>query len=306
MYLPITATKTYSQWKTENPDFYDDLISEGLIDEATVSSIDKWFKYRTVCDDVRFTEFFERQLDLCLPRYNKLIRLENTEFDALVNTYRERQVIGISTSEGSTSRSGSRTGESESESTTEVVRTPALVTTDEGQAQSTSESTSTGHNETDTTGGTTHENINVSKVNPQSISYSGAALGNIPDLNWEYPSSQNQSKSVMQYNDDHVEGNNTSATDGSSSSLNSNTNRLTGTDTTESTVNATSTEGETTSETIDTEGSANSTTREIYTGRDGLAPQEALARAMRYVKTSSAFVWLKDNLELCFLSVYDI
>lgn len=307
MYLPITATKTYSQWKTENPDFYDDLVSEGLIDEATVSSIDKWFKYRTVCDDVRFTEFFERQLELCLPRYNKLIRLETTEFDALVSVYRERQVIDISTSEGSETASGTRTAVTTDTDGRTTTRTPDLTTTDSGTSSGGSTNSGTSSNSTETTGGTTNENVSVAKQNPQSISYgSGVVAGEIPALDWQYPSAQNQSKSTMEYVNHKVDSTGSTSSTNQTSGTTSNTNVLSGTDETVESGTRSGNQSITDGNSVDRESSSNSTKREIFTGRDGLTPQDALASAMRYVKTSSAFVWLKEQLEVCFLSVYDI
>lgn len=304
--LPVTATKQYQTWKIENPDFFDDLISAGDIDEATVASIDKWFKYRTICDDVRFTEFFERQLELTLPRYNGLLRLEHTEFDALVNVYRERQVVDVSTSTGSETAVGSKLRELEDAETRSNLRTPDLTTTDEGSSTSASLAEGGSHNSTDTTGGTTNESVNVAKQNPQSISYSGTTLGEIPDLDWQYPSAQNQSKNTMTYNDHNVDSTGTSNSDSSTSGMNENTNHLTGTDTETNSSLRNSNDNIVDSNTLDKEAASNSTKREIFTGRDGLTPQAALTEAMRYVKTSSAFVWLKEQLEVCFLSVYDI
>lgn len=304
--LPITATKQYQTWKTENPNFYNDLISEGLIDQATISSIDKWFNYRIICDDVRFTEFFERQLELSLPRYNSLLRLEHTEFDALVNVYRERQVIDVSTAEGSETLSGTKTRELEDVENRSNVRTPDLTTTDEGESSSSSTNNGTTHNSTDTTGGTSNENVSVSKANPQSISYNNAVAGEIPDLNWQYPSAQNQNKSTMEYVNHNVDSEGSTSGTGSNTASNENTNHLTGTDTETGNTSRNVDESITDGHTVNTESSANNTKREIFTGRDGLTPQSALTEAMRYVKTSSAFVWLKEQLEVCFLSVYDI
>ena len=145
--LAVTASKTYSQWLIDNPNFFDDFIEAGSIDEATVLSINKWYKYRVVCDDYKFTDFFERQLDLILPRYNKLVRLENTEFDALVNIYRERQVVGTGSEIGSETNNFTRENSESGSDSKNTTRTPNLTTANEGQTSSTSETDTTNHTE---------------------------------------------------------------------------------------------------------------------------------------------------------------
>ena len=46
---------------------------------------------------------------------------------------------------------------------------------------------------------TTNKGASVAKAAPQSISYAGATAGEIPELDWEYPSSQNQEKGETEY-----------------------------------------------------------------------------------------------------------
>ena len=303
--LAVTASKTYSQWLIDNPNFFDDFIEAGDIDEATVLSINKWYKYRVVCDDYKFTDFFERQLDLILPRYNKLVRLENTEFDALVNIYRERQVVGTGSEIGSETNNFTRENSESGSNSKNTTRTPNLTTENEGQTSSTSETDTTNHTEGENSNTSTGSNTSVAKQNPQSISYSGAAVGEIPSLDWQYPSTQSQSE-----NSGSNSGSNQSDGSGSSDTTQSgtseNTETLTGTDTTAETGSYSKEGGYSDAGSKDTEKTTSNTTREIFTGRDSLTPQDALKEAMAYVKTSSAFNWLKEQLEVCFLSVYDI
>ena len=331
--IPITATMTFSEWTTDNPHFYDDRLDLGIIDEATIASIEDWFCFRTLCDDNKFNVFFGRQLDLVLPRYNKLVRLENADFDALVNTYRERQVTGTG-SEGETNskeKTGSKTDEYEIDES--KVRTADLtVTTDETKLRTpnlssqetrnlTDVSATQGETVTDGTVGVTEHTDGraLNKQNPQSISYASASAGDIPSLDWKYPSTQTQS-----------DGDSTSTTDDDTTVTRDDTTTTTrtGTDTTvqtgTDTVDTDGTKATTGTDTIATtgddtrtiatseaeEGEKTKTTsdliREIWTGRDNLTPQEALKSAMAYVRTSSAFAWLKEQLEVCFLSVYDV
>ena len=356
--LAVTASKTYSQWLIDNPNFFDDFIEAGDIDEATVLSINKWYKYRVVCDDYKFTDFFERQLEIMLPRYNKLVRLENTEFDAMVNAYRERQVVGTgseigsedidkvrttdesSTDSGSSVRTpdlvvtddGTNNGNVVTDSTNTNTRTPNLTTTDTGTMSNTSTTENDNENHTTTDSGSTAMDASVAKQNPQSISYSsGFDSDGMPSLDWQYPSSQQQSKSRSDA-DSSVDTTGSSDTTTTQSGTNGNTNVMTGTDSNSGTANTetdesrslhnvNTTEGTdttTTSETgrkegtytdsgsVDTTKTSSNTTREQWTGRDGLTPQAALRDAMSYVKGSSAFEWLRNGLEVCFLSVYDI
>lgn len=55
-----------------------------------------------------------------------------------------------------------------------------------------------------------------------------------------------------------------------------------------------------------TSGTDTHTDRERHTGRTGILPQEALRKAKAYIQKSRAFDWLKDELEPCFISIYDI
>lgn len=347
---------TYSEFMLDNPTFWDERISDGDIDEATVNSIFKWFKHRIVCDDFRFDDYFDRQLDLVLPRYNKLIRLENTEFDAMVNAYRERQLTGTGSETliGNTvSNRVDHTDDTGSVTTTDVPnledtnivtndltdkidekRYPNLIDEQKGteinKTMGAVDNTKEGtiHTETD------NDKSGVGKQNPQSISYQGAAVGEIPALDWQYPSTQNQThdhsvndetygydgneyKERTEYDDYQTEKSfNGRTTEHKGEDKWDNTVKTTGTVTTydkktgdDTKIEVRDTDLDLTSDTTIDRNDQKSTTdlvREIWTGRDNLTPQEALKSAMNFVKTSSAFAWLKDQLEVCFLSVYDI
>lgn len=377
MVLPITATKTFREWTEANPNFYDDMLQAGAIDEATIGSIYDWFRFRTICDDERFDVFYGRQLELVLPRYYKLLRLETTDFDALVSVYRERQVSDSRTSSetsettethtgtetdaytssvirtpdlteaasGTLSEESTRTPDitvAESSSTSnETERTPNLTVQDSGSNTSTTETDTSSTSSSESEGESDNVNRSVSKQNPQSISYAAATAGEIPTLDWQYPTTQAQSD-AHNTNSSESSGSNTSSSDSETNGTTTNTQTTTGTDTTESTGSASNTQHttgteeneresntqnivtntgtETISEAsndtkgkslsidgdVDKSNSSEGLRQEIYTGRDGLTPQEALREAMSYVKISSAFEWLKENLEIVFVSVYDI
>lgn len=377
--MPITAEITYNQFLIDNPTFFDEKLEDGLIDEATVASIAKWFGKRIVCDDFNFDVFFDRQLDLVLPRYNKLIRLENTEFDAMVNAYRERQIVGTGseTQDNSIDKVTNKTDTLDKGTTeqrtlnlTEDIdetktRTPDLTVQDTKNLTEAKDETTTRtpdltdneiynnvHSQTDYNSynldtGKVDELSNsdtsgVAKQNPQSISYQGAAVGEVPALDWQYPSSQTQgtgeTHTVTDYQDrmsKHLgtdettkdgsttrthtgeeetvvdgskvtTGTDTTTTTGEDETILDHTKHNTGTDTKVTSGSDERTIAGTEGITEDKSKTTSDTIREQWTGRDNLTPQEALKSAMNYVKTSSAFAWLKDQLEVCFLTVYDI
>ena len=65
--------------------------------------------------------------------------------------------------------------------------------------------------------------------------------------------------------------------------------------------------GNNVTETIDNGSEyGNSTTREVYTGRSGETPASALEKAKAYIQTTSAWEWFRQQLEPCFMAVYDI
>lgn len=305
MQVPVTAQMTYEQYMTDLPNFFDEMLEDGLIDEATIASLAKWFNRRIVCDDFNFDVFYERQLELTLPRYNKLIRLENTEFDAMVNAYRERQIVGNGSelSSGESSKTSSDTDDiTRGETTT---RTPNLTTVTEGETSGSSSSSTSSEGTTGSQSSSEGNNKSVSKTNPQSITYQATTPGEVPVLDWQYPSSQSQSA-----NDNSATSSSETSNEGSSSSTETGesetTERQTGTETISKSGTDSRTKAGSVSEENESSKTTSDTIREQWTGRDQLTPQEALKSAMAYVKTSSAFAWLKENLEVCFLSVYDI
>lgn len=333
MILPITATKNLNQWFHDNPQFYDEMLTAGIIDEATISNIHKWYGLRTLCDDEHFSIFYERQLELVLPRYNKLIRLENTEFDAMVNSYRERQVLDMGSEQGSENSekinnttdnemrevNSSDTDRSVTDSNSTAVRTPDLTVASDSSNTSTSNADTENHSEGGTTGSGSNTSRSVAKQNPQSISYQGAAVGSIPNLDWQFPSAQNQSDGTSE-SATTSENDSTGSTDTTQTGTSSDTQTTTGTDTnvnngqtitnsngsTEKTEEITRGKRASENGEIETLKTTTGTKREQWTGRENLTPQNALTEAMRYVKTSSAFAWLKEQLDVCFLSIYDI
>ena len=257
------------------------------IDQATQEEIFEWFQFREVCDNEKFSIFFRRKLKNEAHRYNELIRLEYTEFDPLVSSYHESWTKTEGTHTGSSSESGqySKTGSNQQSDTT----TYNSGNTHTGTVVTDSDNTQSGSNsDTSDTG-------SLQRALPNGA---GLSYGTFPDsLNWNTASGQEESKSTG-----------SSSNSSSSSTDTTVTNNLADAHTGSDTVagSGSNTDAGSDSKTGTTTGSDENETQYISTGRDGLTPQDALYRAMEYVRVSCAFDWLRDELESCFISVYDV
>ena len=341
------------------------------VNELTQSLIYDWFQFRYVCDNERFNIYFNRSLNLAMRKYNQLLRIEpgqtymdgDTEkvvtYDWLVERYHElqhtSQEIG-ETSEGSmgdnsVSRTGAGTGG-------KITTMSGVDVTDEESTKDRVSSSSSGSMSSDETSrGTQYEddahegrdlagtssqsstsdkednrvNQNLSKVSPQSISYSGTS-GFPTGFDWEYPSTQMEDR-VTDLSDS-TDGTGVSTTDtgdidtsrdglsseshisdgttGSSSEaesresgvrdVNLETSRLTDevSDTSESS-------GEMGSSSDSKVGTSNRDTisREISLGRDTQIA-EILQKAKDFILGTSAWDFLYNSISPCFLQVYDL
>lgn len=337
----MNATQTFQEYSRNNPNLYDGISGyswseaegrwvETPVSESTKETIMDWFGYRTVCNDDKFGTFFSRKMNLCALRYAQLLRIEMSVFDPLVSDYMEREsleniskaIVGNdkSTKSGTDSVNGTNTN----------TRTPDITTTENGSNTHSGEDSRNSNNTTDTddsrtsTDTTKHTGTNESiakqmnKNAPQSISYPTAMMdGNLPILNWQYATTQGQAdnKGSESSNDtvDHTEsGRSATAFDGSengtnSSKDNSTMNRHeTGTESNVNVEDRSVTRNETSENNNNVNEDTDANRREIHSGRSGITPQDALKQAAQYLKRSSAFEWLRDELEVCFLSVYDI
>lgn len=353
MQIAMNATKTYQKWLIENPDFYDPFINGGLIDAGTVTDITDTFTNRIICDDIEFTRFFRRRLKATLPRYNKLVRLENTKFDAMVSNYTERQVgnsrvlTGENSGTNNETMNGVSTDDASSDSNSHNItsRTEAMEnqsngsenvqdarnnvkSTEEQEAEETSKAI--GRNRAEENERESDEvNKAMNKNAPMNASYSGATAGKLPDMDWTHASGQEQrengttenesraesemteedgsrvnGKDNEEVNAESGESNKQTSQNGSEEKAGSEEQEQTGSGT-DSRAGATQQERNGQNEGRN-ESAESNLTQEIMTGRSGLTPQEALLKAAEWIKKSSAFEWLVDELEECFLGVYDI
>ena len=172
----------------------------------------------------------------------------------------------------------------------------------------------------------------MAKNLPNSIMYSGATAGQLPALDWSTGSGQNQAKSdgtlekegsiENRHSHDtrstatdtgsivdttsHTGSNETSGTlyeksgTDTTRGTNSSTEENTGTVTTQTTKSSVSGHYDKSHDVTD---SSTDEHKEIRTGRSGVLPQEAMPKAINYIKNSRAFDWLKGELDSCFLQI---
>ena len=338
--LTVNSSKTFDEILVEKPNLYSGIISytwstdqnkwvQTSVPETTKALIEEWFGLRNVCDDDHFERFFRRKMNGTALRFAQLKRIELSAFDPLVANYIEREEISSSTGSHSitSEESGSKTATSEGTSTNSKSGEETTENTNVSDPQVVEFTTSTRTpdlTETNTTSGTSSEthsedakDVQVNKSAPMSIEYAGATAGNIPNLNWGTLSAQQQAE--------HEGGSTQSGTTSGSESRtstgtedNESKKWSTGVDTvtdnggrewSETDSGTNSNESSESTEGSRSESGTNSDNRTVHTidsGRSGLTPQEAFSSAVAYLKTSSAFAWLRGELEECFMSVYDI
>lgn len=324
MQLEVKATKTYREFINANPDFFDGM-SEFAWDEdeqkyvnvpvkdVTKELIDKWFGSRIVCSDENFERFFSRQFNLCALRYSQLSRIELSSFDPLVADYMERRATNNNTRSMSSSKDANKSNASNteinktqnSEQDSENTRTPNLTSTDTGTRSNTDSAID---NKIENSNSESRD-VAMNKIAPMSISYENSTGGPLPNLDWSYATGQDQKENTTNVftteNDTHT---------GDSKESYSNTREDSGNEKTIGNTTATATDNstcvitgsETSNETGTSTETGDSEDKEVRTGRGGLTPQEAFRTAVSYLKTSSAWEWMRSQLEECFLSVYDI
>lgn len=350
-FLEVNSSKKYDEWIGDNSSFFSDLENDYdvTVDAGTQDLIELFFGNRYICDDDNFDRFFKRTLINTWDRYVDLLRVEKTEIDPLVADYFENQLVH--TGEMTGSKQGTTSGMTEYGKTDTLTHNVTVtedntITDDETDtrtlnlANNNTRTDNLAHGNTRTdnlansntrtdnlTTTTDSKQAGANAVNPQSIEYSGTTAGNLPSLDWQYMSNQEQTEgegTETQTGTVTNQGTNTgTVTDqGTNTGTVTNAGTNTGTDTlvkdgdkvedkekhttgTEAHVlgGADETSGNSTEA---TSGTDTHTDRERHTGRTGILPQEALRKAKAYIQKSRAFDWLKDELEPCFISIYDI
>lgn len=172
----------------------------------------------------------------------------------------------------------------------------------------------------------------MAKNLPNSIMYNGATAGSLPSLDWSTGSGQNQaeadatrttngSTTNSHEHDNMVESDGTVASDDSGAKTGAN--RVHGDAAVKSGTDTVNNTGSTTENNTGTVTTATTKTsvsgrvskedegsdsyenehKEVHTGRTNILPQEAMPKAINYIKNSRAFDWLKGELDSCFLQI---
>lgn len=320
-------------------------VTKALIEEwfglRTVCSDDNFARFfrrkMNVCA-LRYANLSRIELTAFDPLVANYIERETIENNSKTAT-------SVRNQETSHSDSNTRDSNSTNTDVSESTRTPELTRTETGSDSNTNSDNSsdsgsktgkvessgsdTSKDETVHTGTTQADHKDINKVAPQSISYAAASAGNIPNLDWQYATGQAQAGDTGSDSSNDTTNHTGSKAD-ESNSTESNTNTHEGSSSGSSTRNSEAhetgnekTNGKNTSTQVGHEEGSNSGTgsvdetgnstengegrrRERESGRGGLTPQEALRTAVSYLKTSSAWEWMRRELEGCFLSVYDI
>ena len=371
MILNVNSSKTYDSWLADNTDFFSNLETDYdvTVDPGTQDLIELFFGNRYVCDDDNFNRFYKRTLLNTWDRYVDLLRIEKTEIDPLVADYFENQLVHTGEMTGLKSGSGTSTteyGKTDTLTHNVTVTEDNTITDDETDTRTLdlakdntrTDNLADSHTRTDNlansntrtdnlansntrtdnlTTTTDSKQAGANAINPQSLEYSGTTAGNLPSLDWQYMSNQEQTEgegtehqtgtvtnSGTQTGTVTDQGTNTGTvqTSGTNTGTVTNAGTETGTDTlvkdgdkvedkekhtTGTETHALSGEDETSvSNSEETSGTDTHTDRERHTGRTGILPQEALRKAKAYIEKSRAFDWLRDELEPCFISIYDI
>lgn len=320
-------------------------VTKALIEEwfglRTVCSDDNFARFfrrkMNVCA-LRYANLSRIELTAFDPLVANYIERETIENNSKTAT-------SVRNQETSHSDSNTRDSNSSNTNTSESTRTPELTFTESGSDSNASSDKSsdsgsktgkvessgsdTSKDETTHAGSSQSDHKDINKVAPQSISYVSASAGNIPNLDWQYATGQAQAGDTgSDSSNDTVNHTGSKADESNSTESNSNMHEgsSSGSSTRENERHETGNEktnGKDTSTQVGHEEGSNSGTgsvdetgnstengeakrRERESGRGGLTPQEALRTAVSYLKTSSAWEWMRRELEGCFLSVYDI
>lgn len=272
----------------ENKKFME-IIEEGYsfpeeIDDPTQEAIISWFYDRRVCDNEKFERFFNRELLLRYPQYVQLLRIDPTVsgFDWLVTDYTERLL-----KRGAIAESGQYT-----------MATISRMGTDTGTVKT----------ESETSGGSESQGQGfnraggLAKASPMSASYSSTQMNahnsdTIVVGDMTLGGFHNGFPDPMIDNPSQVSDNLTRTGD-----LNKTT--TSGEDESTMTRNLANSSQDHTSGNTTTTSESDETTTEIATGRHApIAP--TLEKAYTYIERSNAFVWLRGQLEKCFMMVFD-
>lgn len=324
-------TKTFLEMRV-NTDVYGELVPESLQE-----TINEWYDSRHVCDNDNFVRFFQRILKRDYHRYNELLRIEagakydtRAGYDWLVGSYLEREV--------------KVDGETKESKTLDVTYKPEVLTTTDtishidfgsksemehglqmettyGRKDETSGSSLTDSGTAASENGTSAQKATPASVvttytdsRQSDVSFDGSEVSVSLGVNGSYDAELNSPTAIAKTDSNSasrsIANSDTSSTNeasGKDTVKNSgvDSTEKSGRDTTTSSTTQRKSGEDTTSHVTDGEATSATTTHEIYTGRSS-TPAEILVKARDYIESTSAWEWLRVQLEPCFMGVYDI
>lgn len=308
---------TFTEMIQKNPNLWPDYVSE--IDKQTIIN---WFQFREVGDDLKFPIFFKRELDRTYNRYLEMVRIEpgKASYDWFVINYNEslnqseNKVVGHSSSENS----GRNTTINNLVNTTKDGRITSNVNNKSGEDTTTSNNTTNNEGTSESHGSEYGQKVAGSKSLPQDSSgliviEDNPAIGDNLTVS-------TLSLQALPHASGFEENSSKAVSNSNAKSTNKDTSN--GTNTVKygsKDENITSVEGDLVNENTGTvtnelgtkvETDVNDTNTgkvsSISTGRSGYMTSDILTAAVLFISETNAFNWLKQNLESCFLGVFEI
>ena len=304
--------KTLSQIITDKTET---AVFGNILDSATNEELKQYFLDRYACfeDEDKFIRVFHRNLRIYKKQYNDKLRVQNIEFDPMITRYLERQVINKVTNTGTENTTNAENATRLINNGGTVTLKTDNITTDTGNSQ---ERGSSGY--TDNLSGSTsnthsgNENYqdrtrNILSVFPQANVGSNTG-GNLDDnVAYNYATQMTDNKNKGDKQDNATDnGQHQDINTGSSNRTNnidsSSRNVLDGTQTQTNNSNSNRTDTKNATQNVSNSGEENSNLKERFTGRENYDSATLLTHAREYISSSNAFLWLVQQLSICFIS----
>lgn len=291
------------------------------IPDPLQSQIVDWFWYRreNSTDENKFLLYFQRKVRATEQRFLSLISAQAMEIDPLVQELHDETVNATRngktvvthnttvTNNGTTSNTAKTEGSGSTSGKADSSGSGQSSSSNNSEVGGNTNNTQTNNTTTDTTG----QSMNATSNTPESAVPSGT-VGLPDEVTLNYLSNLVLEKSKGQTKNTGTVSNvqsNTSTTSGTASGNNSSethsTSSGTSTDTSETTASGTSsnTAKTTGDDTTSNDGTDTSTSKR--TGRS-MSPQELLDKYLDFIYRCDAIMWMVNELEDCFLSIYDV
>lgn len=285
------------------------------------SQIVDWFWYRreNSTDEDKFLLYFQRKVRATEQRFLSLISAQAMEIDPLVQELHDETVNATRngktvvthnttvTNNGTTSNTAKTEGSGSTSGKADSSGSGQSSSSNNSEVGGNTNNTQTNDTTTDTTG----QSMNATSNTPESAVPSGT-VGLPDEVTLNYLSNLVLEKSKGQTKNTGTVSNvqsNTSKTSGTASGNNSSethsTSSGTSTDTSETTASGTSSNTAETTGNDTTSNDGTDTSTHKRTGRS-MSPQELLDKYLDFIYRCDAIMWMVNELEDCFLSIYDV